>query len=118
MDNLGFGLERFDAIGAWRDLDHTGGRAAPVDDVGTLPDCTTFHGPAELAALLKDDPAFPACTVQQLFTCALGRAPDAGDRCALEDLEAAFEDSDHRFPALVQALIASPPFRMRRGEPE
>ena len=46
MDPLGFGLENFDAIGAWRTTDGT----APIDASGTLPDGKTFNGPVELAA--------------------------------------------------------------------
>ena len=41
MDPLGFGLENFDAIGAWRTEDGK----FPIDASGTLPDGRTFDGP-------------------------------------------------------------------------
>ncbi len=47
MDPLGFGLENFDAIGAWRDND---GKIA-IDASGSLPDGRSFQGPDGL----KDD---------------------------------------------------------------
>ena len=49
MDPLGFGLENFDAVGAWRDKD---GDAA-VDASGTLPARPVVPGPGELKAILK-----------------------------------------------------------------
>ena len=51
MDPLGFGLENFDAVGAWRTMDGK----FPIDATGTLPDGDEFTGPVELA----DDPRRP-----------------------------------------------------------
>jgi cytochrome c551/c552 len=51
MDPLGFGLENFNAIGAWRTQDGK----FPVDGSGALPDGRSFRTPAELKALLKGD---------------------------------------------------------------
>ncbi len=41
IDPIGFGLEKYDAAGAWRT--HEGD--APIDDTGVLPDGTAFRGP-------------------------------------------------------------------------
>ena len=49
MDQLGFGLENFDAIGRWRDKD---GKLA-IDASGELPGGEKFNGPLELAGVLK-----------------------------------------------------------------
>ena len=54
MDALGFALENFDPVGAWRDRDGT----QPVDALGTLPDGRTMTGPAQLRAVLLGDDAF------------------------------------------------------------
>ena len=51
MDPLGFGLENFNAIGAWRTQDGK----FPVDASGSLPDGRSFQTPAELKAILKED---------------------------------------------------------------
>ena len=48
MDAIGFGLENFDAIGAWRTSDD-----APIDAAGSLPGGQKFNGPAELKQLIK-----------------------------------------------------------------
>ena len=44
MDPLGFGLENFDAVGAWRTIDGK----FPIDASGALPDGRKFTGPVEL----------------------------------------------------------------------
>jgi hypothetical protein len=49
MDPIGFGLEHFDAVGAWRDRDGT----AAIDATGVLPDMTAFDGAVQLASALK-----------------------------------------------------------------
>ncbi|MGL4464277.1 MAG: DUF1592 domain-containing protein, partial [Planctomycetia bacterium] len=67
MDPLGFGLENFDAIGAWRTQD--GG--APIDASGVLPGGKKFSGPADLRTVLldrKDD--FLHCFAEKLLTYA------------------------------------------------
>src|SRR5262249_32871379 len=49
MDALGFALENFNAIGAFRTKDGD----FPIDPSGTLPDGQSFQGPAELKAVLR-----------------------------------------------------------------
>ena len=45
IDPLGFGLENFDPVGRWRDVDEN---FTPIDASGVLPDGTKFDGVAEL----------------------------------------------------------------------
>ena len=53
MDPMGFALENFDLVGAWRERD--GG--VPIDSSGQLADGTPLDGPADLRqALLRADP--------------------------------------------------------------
>jgi hypothetical protein len=54
--------------------------------------------------------------VEQLFTFAVGRAPDLADLCALDEVEARFAADGHRFRALIKHLVQSPSFRSRRPE--
>ena len=49
MDPLGFGLENYDAIGAWRTED---GKFA-IDPSGVLPDGQEFKGVRDLRNVLK-----------------------------------------------------------------
>jgi hypothetical protein len=111
MDNIGFGLENFDAIGAWREVD--GGQ--PIDASGELFD-TLFDGPQELTALISTDPRFESCIAEQAYTYALGRMPELTDGPFLSDIEASFAAGGFTFEALVTAIATSEPFTTRRGE--
>ena len=84
MDPLGFALENFDAVGAWRTRD--GG--APIDASGQLTDGTVVNGVVELRqALLRRPDVFVGTLTEKLMIYALGRglghvrhAGRAGDR--------------------------------------
>ena len=49
MDPIGFSLENFNAVGAWRTKDN----GDPIDPSGTLDDGTKVTGPATLQQFLK-----------------------------------------------------------------
>jgi hypothetical protein len=114
MDPIGFSLEHFDGIGAWRTHDDAG---FPIDASGMLPDGRAFADAGELAALLAADPKVPGCMVEKTFTYALGRAPTVEDIVYLESIEGQFIGSNHRFAALAAAVVQSAPFRQKTGEP-
>ncbi len=112
MDPLGFGLENFDAIGAWRTQD---GRF-PVDSSGELPGGRKFNGVAELKkVLLTRRDAFCRCLAGKLLTYALGRGLEDYDEAAVDQIAHAAAQSDYRFSSFVNAIIRSAPFQMRRG---
>src|SRR5204863_7019260 len=68
MDELGFALENFDAIGEWRDADAAGTR---IDATAKLPDGTTFKGPSELrTVLLSHSDEFLTSLTEMLMTYA------------------------------------------------
>jgi hypothetical protein len=111
MDEIGFGLEHFDAVGAWRDTD--GG--APVDATGQFPDGTTFEGARELADLLSADPRLTRCMAESLFTYGLGRLAVASDEPWLDAIETAFVADGATFESLAIAVATSDAFLTRRG---
>ncbi len=112
MDGLGFGLENFDAIGAFRTKD---GDAA-IDSSGELPGGVTFAGPAELKqVLLAKKDLYVKCLTEKLLTYALGRGLEYYDRRSVEKIAAATAKNNYRFSALVSELVQSDPFRLRRG---
>jgi hypothetical protein len=117
MDPLGFGLENFDALGAWRT--HEGPH--PIDASGTLPGGRSFKGPAELRAILKTrQRAFARCLTEKLLTYALGRGVDHSDRCAVDAVARQLAHNDYRFTALVLAIVHSDPFQkhiVKKEEP-
>ena len=113
MDALGFGLENFDAIGAWRTKD---GEEA-IDASGTLPDGKSFNGPADLKAVLKDKKElFTRNIAEQLLTYALGRGLEYYDSRAIRQITSEAAKQEHKFSALVTAIVKSDPFSLRRGK--
>jgi hypothetical protein len=115
MDPIGFGLEHFDAVGAWRDVEHTSGPDAVIDASGALPGGAAFDGAAQLAAALKTQTAsVSGCVVQKMFSYALGRDPGSADRCQAAALAQGFADSNYNVRSLIMQTIASEVFRMRQ----
>jgi hypothetical protein len=113
MDPLGFGLENYDAIGAWRTEDGK----FPVDSAGTLPDGRTFHTPEELKTILKADREdFSRALAAKLLTYALGRGLERSDRQTVRIIADRVAAADYRFSTLVLEIVKSPPFQMRRGD--
>jgi hypothetical protein len=113
MDPLGFGLENYDAIGAWRDQDG----ALAIDASGTLPSGQTFRGPGQLKAILKGkSQEFTRCLTEKLLTYALGRGLESSDDCVVARIAEAVARDEHRFSRLVIAIVNSAPFRRRTGE--
>ena len=115
MDPLGFGLENFDAVGAWRTLDGT----VPIDASGTLPDGRSFTGPKELRAILRTErEPFTRAITGKLMTYALGRGLERSDRRDLKKMAAAIAADRYRFSSVVLQIVNSPAFQMRRAEPK
>jgi hypothetical protein len=111
MDPLGFGLENFDAVGAWRATD---GRF-PIDASGTLPDGSEFAGPDELRAVLRSRPgAFAEALTAKLLTYALGRGLERYDRRTVKEISARLPARGYRFSALVLEIVNSLPFQQQR----
>ena len=110
MDPIGFTLENFDLIGAWRETD--GGQ--PIDTTAVLTDGTPIDGPAALReALLGRSDAFVTTTAEKLMTYALGRRLEHYDMPAIRAIVGNAEEDDYRFSSLVQGIVASDAFRMR-----
>ncbi len=112
LDPLGFGLENFDGIGAWRTQDNK----QAIDSSGVLPDGAKFDGPAELRKVLmgKSD-QFRRNFADKLLTFALGRGLEYYDKCALDDIVTRARGSQDRFSAYVLAVVTSDPFQKRKG---
>ena len=114
MDALGFGLENYDAIGAWRTRDGK----FPVDSAGTLPGGKTFRGSSGLKAILKSDSeAFAQCLTEKMLTYALGRGLEPFDRPAVDSIACRLASGDYRFSRLVLEIVRqlAIPDAKRRG---
>jgi mono/diheme cytochrome c family protein len=113
MDPLGLALENFDATGMWRDRDRYAG--APIDSSGVLPDGTPIKGPDDLrAALLRRPEQFVQTFTEGLLTYATGRKLEHYDMPTVRRIVHGAVSSDYRFSTIVQAVVRSEQFRMRR----
>lgn len=114
IDPLGFGLEHFDGIGAFRMKEG----AHDIDASGVLPDGQQFYGAGELATILSQDPRVYRCMVEKLYTYALGRAPTTLDaRAHIDELTFDFTARGFVLRDLVKSMVLHTSFRDRRGEP-
>jgi hypothetical protein len=115
MDPLGFALENFDAVGRWRTTDEGN---TPIDASGALPDGTTFDGPSELRQVLtgrRDE--FARTVIEKMLVYALGRGLEYYDMPTVRRIQRDAAAADYRWSSLIQAIVQSTPFQMRRSEP-
>jgi hypothetical protein len=110
IDPLGFALEHFDAIGAYRTMDGKN----PVDAAGELPNGTKFTNAADLKRLVKGD-KFVHSLAEKMMIYGLGRGLERYDKKSLTGVVSATKAGEHRFSALVLAIVKSDPFLKRKS---
>lgn len=111
MDPLGFGLERFDALGRVQSTDN----GEPVDGSGAL-DNKPFVGARELSRLLRDDPNSARCLMSHVVMHVLGRSLDARDDGAIDRLAKQMQDTNEQLVPLLAYLVSDDSFRHRGPE--
>jgi hypothetical protein len=114
LDPIGFGLENFDAIGAWRTKEGD----FPIDATGRLAGGESFQGAQELIGILAQTKRdqFVRCLADRFLTYALGRGLEYYDKCALDRICQNVARRGYRFSALIVEVVNSVPFQMRRGD--
>jgi hypothetical protein len=113
MDPLGFALENFDATGMWRDKDRFANTV--IDSAGELPDGTKLKGPDDLRnALLRRPEQFVQTFVENLLTYSMGRTHEYYDMPTVRKIVRDTAAKDYKFSAIVQAVVRTEQFRMRR----
>jgi hypothetical protein len=132
IDPIGFGLEKFDAVGAKRDKYkllfqsgyHGEGKRQPPKSVelaldtkgwiAGIPD-SQFSSPRELGAVLARTPQCQECAVKQYFRYVAGRMETPADadviRRAVED----FRNSQFRFKEAIISLVCAREFPGEEG---
>ncbi len=113
MDGIGFALENFDGIGAFRSDDN----GYAIDATGTFPTGESFDGARELSTVVASDPRLLPCVADKLMTYALGRSPGPSDAPYLSAISQDTEAAGSKMRDLVLSIVLSDPFRTRRGEP-
>ena len=112
IDPLGFSLENFDAVGAWRtherDIDQ------PIDASGKLPNGAAFSGPDEFKKiLLREKDAFCRCLTEKMLTFALGRGLEVTDRELVEKLTQNLQKNGYRMSELIKDIVRSDAFQSK-----
>jgi len=111
IDPLGYGLENFDAVGAWREKDN----GQPVDSVGVLRSGERFSGPAELkSVLLARKEQFARTLAEKMLRFALGRDLYYYDEPVTEKIAGALTSAGWRPSALLSAVVQSYPFQYQQ----
>lgn len=115
MDPIGFALERFDAVGRWRDTE--GG--LPIETASELPNGTVVDGIEGVKALLLADPErFVSALTERLLMYALGRNIQYYDLPAVRSVVRRAAARRYTFAALVEGIVMTAPFRQRSVPPE
>ncbi|HET9469206.1 MAG TPA: DUF1592 domain-containing protein [Vicinamibacterales bacterium] len=126
MDPIGFGLEKYDAIGAWREKEklevggEAGGRPGKlveveinaVGEIAGLPN-STFGDSRALGRVLASSPVCQDCVVKQMFRYAFGRPETPADRASIAGAAAAFRASGFKFKEMLISLVRAPQFLER-----
>jgi mono/diheme cytochrome c family protein len=111
MDPIGFSLENFDAVGAWRLTDD----GSPIDPNGLLVDGTKLDGVSGLRnALVKYSPQFVRVVTEKLLIYALGRGTEYFDMPLVRSIVHDSEKTNYKFSSLVLGVVKSEPFLMNQ----
>src|SRR5262249_10115523 len=120
VDSIGFGLERYDAIGRRQEkakvtimsMAHGASKQTPktfelaiatTASIAGLP-ASNFSSPRELGRVLANSAQCQECMVKQLFRFQSGRMDAAADRALLSRVFEDFRKSDFRFQELMISL--------------
>jgi hypothetical protein len=110
MDPLGFAMENFNGVGAWRTKDGV----TPIDASSQLADGTKVNGVVTLRqALVRRPERFVGTMTEKLMTYALGRGLVASDMPAVRHIVTSAAANDYRFSSIVLGIVNSVPFKMR-----
>ncbi|MGK2911599.1 MAG: DUF1592 domain-containing protein [Sphingobium sp.] len=114
MDPLGFSLENFDAVGAYRQKD----AGHIIDASAIMPDGAKFSGISGLQQILmtrKDE--FTGAFTERLLTYALARGIGARDMPAVRAISRSAAADNYRIQTIIRGIVTSDPFTLRRTPP-
>ena len=114
MDPIGFAFENYDAIGRYRTKDNS----LPIDASGKLETGEPFGNAADLRSILLNQKReyFTRCITEKMLTYALGRGLEYYDKRTIDGIVVRLKGNNYRFNELVQGIVTSLPFDMKRGE--
>jgi len=114
---VGFGFERFDAVGAWRETENgvsidASGDMVDVEGRGT-DSSVSYSTLPELGQILAESEAAPACFARQVFRYQVGHLEDPGAECSVTTLAGRLAETDGDILELLVALAEQPHFVRR-----
>jgi len=113
IDPLGFALENFDTVGAWRSKDRY--TRTPIDASGKLMDGTVVTGPDDLRKALMSRPTeFVQTMTEKFLIYALGRGLSPYDMPTVRKIVRDAARDNYRFSSIVMGIAQSVPFQMER----
>jgi len=112
MDDIGLGLENFDALGRFRSTES----GQPIDAASALDDLGSFTGAGELGTLMRGERRTTECLVRNLFRAAAGHVDTLGESGPLNEVHTKFAASGFRFKDVLVEIAASDAFRF--GAPQ
>lgn len=112
IDPMGFALENYDPVGAWRNDD----AGKVIDTMGELPDGTKFQGADGLKKILleRKDVVLRNLT-SKMLGYALGRGLTVQDSCTVDAILKDLQANGYRSQVLVKDIVLSMPFRYKEG---
>jgi mono/diheme cytochrome c family protein len=113
IDPLGFALDSFDGLGAWRTVDEAGN---PIDASGTMPSGLKVQGLSGLRAMLLDRrEQFVGTVTRKLLAFAIGRGLEYYDQPTVRKIVRDAQASEYRWSSLILGIVESPAFLMRNA---
>ena len=119
IDPMGFGVEEYDGVGAYRD--HENGK--PVDNTGEIVGAREatlngkYAGARELGEKLGKSKQVHDCFATQYLRFALGRSEKPEDTCSVQQIQHAFYAGGGDFRSLLLSIATSDSFRFRSAPP-
>jgi hypothetical protein len=110
MDPIGLALEKFDAIGMYRQREN----GVPIDTSGEL-DGVPYDDAIGLGIALSEHPGLGPCLVRSVYRYAVGRSPELGEELLLEHLGERFAESGYLVSELLRDILSSDGFRETSG---
>jgi hypothetical protein len=115
INPIGFGLENFDAVGAFRTQENN----VPIDATGTLAGTqgnAAFSDGVGLAKAVAEAPEARVCYAKNWFRYTLGRAETQADACAISELADKLKSDEYTALNLLTDLTRTSTFLYRSAE--
>lgn len=112
LDPLGFAMDNFDAVGAWREST----AEKPLNTTGELPTGERFSNSSELKqVVLERKDQYLRNLTGQLLSYSLGRELQDSDDWTLRQVATDTAKGGYRLSTLITGIVKSIPFQYRRG---